>query len=286
MWRRSLLAAICVWLLSGGAASAQAIAQAGTGQRQAAAPNGERPQEKTEAETAGDSRDVAATQSDRPSGANWAEMQRRYKGAFVLSGPKPSRQVALTFDDVPDSRYTPLVLNVLKQQKVKATFFVVGSRALKAPALVRRIHDEGHAIGNHSFNHPDFSKMGIGGMSEQIRSTEAALQRSVGFVPRLIRPPYGEIKNSQLDWAQKQGYTVVNWDVDSSDWRQLGAQTVFLNVTRSVRPGSIILLHAGGGTGQNLYGTVQALPKLIAWLRSHHYEPVTLPELLQLPESK
>ncbi|THF76928.1 polysaccharide deacetylase family protein [Cohnella fermenti] len=223
---------------------------------------------------------------DKPSGASWAEMQRRYKGAFVLSAPKPSRQVALTFDDVPDRRYTPLVLNVLKQQRVKATFFVVGSRALQAPELVRRIHAEGHAIGNHSFDHPNFSKLGIAGMRKQIRATEAALQSTVGFAPRLIRPPYGEIRLSQLDWAQKMGYTVVNWDVDSSDWRQLSAPLVFRNVTSAVRPGSIILLHAGGGTGQNLYGTVKALPKLIEWLRASGYEPVTLPELLQLPESK
>ncbi|MBB6632666.1 polysaccharide deacetylase family protein [Cohnella thailandensis] len=270
MWRRCLTGPLILLLLSGAATGNQGTAFADAERR--LTPAGP---------------EVEAGQFERPSGANWAEMQRRYKGAFVLSAPKPSRrQVALTFDDVPDSRYTPLILNVLKQQNVKATFFVVGSRALKQPGLVRRIHAEGHAIGNHSFDHPDFSKLGIVGMKKQIRTTESALIRSVGFAPRLIRPPYGEIRMSQLNWAQSQGYTVVNWDVDSSDWRQLNAQVVYRNVTSSVRPGSIILLHAGGGAGQNLYGTVNALPKLILWLRTHRYEPVTLPELLQLPERK
>jgi len=270
MWRRCLAGPLILLLLTAAVSDAQGTAFAEAERRLSPA----RPE-------------VEAGQFERPSGASWSEMQRRFKGAFVLSAPKPSRrQVALTFDDVPDSRYTPLILNVLKQQNVKATFFVVGSRALKHPGLVRRIHAEGHAIGNHSFDHPDFSKLGIVGMKKQIRTTESALLRSVGFAPRLIRPPYGEIRMSQLNWAQSQGYTVVNWDVDSSDWRQLSAKAICRNVTSTVRPGSIILLHAGGGSGQNLHGTVKALPELIQWLRVHRYEPVTLPELLHLPERK
>lgn len=222
----------------------------------------------------------------RPRGLDWSEMQRRYRGAFVLSAPRKTRKVALTFDDVPDPRYTPLVLDALKRERVRATFFVVGSRARKHPAIVRRIRREGHAIGNHSYNHPNFSNMSLSEVKNQIGRTERALQETAGIMPRLIRPPYGEIKPSQLEWAQANGYTVVNWDVDSSDWRQLSSRLVFANVTRSVRPGSIILLHAGGGEGQNLYGTVQSLPKLIGWLRSHDFEPVTLPELLNVPETR
>ncbi|CAM3854812.1 polysaccharide deacetylase family protein [Cohnella lubricantis] len=225
-------------------------------------------------------------EASRPRGLDWFEMQRRYKGAFVLSAPRGTRKVALTFDDVPDPRYTPLILNILKQEKVHATFFVVGGRARKHPATVRRIRREGHAIGNHSYNHPDFSGLSLSQMQNQIRRTEKAIQETAGVAPRLIRPPYGEIKPSQLDWARRNGYTVVNWDVDSSDWRQLSSRRVFANVTKSVRPGSIILLHAGGGEGQNLFGTVRSLPLLIAWLRSHDYEPVTLPELLNIPETR
>ncbi|MBB6670964.1 polysaccharide deacetylase family protein [Cohnella nanjingensis] len=222
----------------------------------------------------------------RPSGGNWTELQRRYRGVFVLWASRKSMRVALTFDDVPDPRYTPLVLDVLKRKKAPATFFVVGSRAKKHPALVRRIVAEGHAVGNHSYDHPDLSRLPLSAVKRQIEKTGSEIRRTVGFTPRFIRPPYGEIGAAQLEWAKENGYTVVNWDVDSSDWRQLPPSRVFGNVTRSVRPGSIILLHAGGGQGQNLYGTVKALPQLIDWLRMKHYELVTVPELLGLPERR
>ncbi len=222
---------------------------------------------------------------DKPHKMSWTEMQRRYDGAFVLSAGRQSPKVALTFDDVPDPRYTPKVLDVLKRKGVRATFFVVGTRARKHPEIVKRIRREGHAIGNHSFSHPDFSRLSLAHMKEQVLKTEERLLPLAGFRPKLIRPPYGEIRPDQLDWTRREGYTVVNWDVDSSDWRQLTADQVFRNVTRAVRPGSVVLLHAGGGEGQKLSGTVQALPRIIDWLRNHGYQPVTLPELLDTPES-
>lgn len=224
--------------------------------------------------------------SGKPKKMPWAEMQKRYKGVFVLSAPREVRKVALTFDDVPDPRYTPYVLDVLKRKGVHATFFVVGTRAGKHPNLVRRIHREGHAVGNHSYSHPDFSRTPLAKAQEQIRRTEDRLQWLLGFRPRLFRPPYGEILPNQLEWAKTAGYTVVNWDVDSSDWRQLKSGEVFRNVTTAVRPGSVILMHAGGGEGQNLSGTVEALPRIIDWLRKHDYEPVTLPELIGVPENR
>ncbi len=222
----------------------------------------------------------------KPSGVKWSELERRYEGVFVLSASRGTRKVALTFDDVPDPRFTPKVLDVLKNKKVCATFFVVGTRSLKHPEIVRRIHREGHNIGNHSYSHPDFSKLPLAKVQEQIGRAEKAIGGIVEFRPKLIRPPYGEILPRQLDWAKQRGYTVVNWDVDSADWRQLNADQVFRNVTRSVRPGSVVLMHAGGGEGQNLSGTVKALPRIIDWLRAHDYEPVTLAELLAIPEKR
>jgi peptidoglycan/xylan/chitin deacetylase (PgdA/CDA1 family) len=221
---------------------------------------------------------------DKPSGNRWTDMQRKYEGVFVLSASRGTRKVALTFDDVPDPRYTPKVLDVLHNKKVSATFFVVGTRSRNHPDLVKRIHMEGHNIGNHSYSHPDFSKLSLFKVQEQISCAEKEIQGLVGFQPKLVRPPYGEILPQQLEWAKLKGYTVVNWDVDSSDWRQLTANQVFRNVTSSVRPGSVVLMHAGGGEGQNLSGTVQALPRIIDWLRAHNYEPVTLSELLSIPE--
>lgn len=228
----------------------------------------------------------AGSAKEKPSGMSWSELERKFEGVFVLSAPRGTRKVALTFDDVPDPRFTPAVLDVLKKKGVKATFFVVGSRAKKHPGLVARIHREGHNIGNHSYNHPDFSKLTLREVQDQIRRAEQIISGIVGFKPRLVRPPYGEVIPEQLEWAREQGYTMVNWDVDSADWRQLGAEKVFRNVTRSVRPGSVVLMHAGGGRGQNLSGTVKALPDIIDWLRARGFEPVTLTELLGIPEEK
>ena len=152
--------------------------------------------------------------------------------------------------------------------------------------MLRRINREGHDVGNHSYSHPDFSKLRLDAVQSQILRAEKVIDGIIGYKPRLVRPPYGEIMPEQLEWAKAQGFTVVNWDVDSADWRQLTADKVFKNVTRTVRPGSVILMHAGGGEGQNLEGTVKALPRIIDWLREHRFEPVPLTELLSVPVRK
>lgn len=230
---------------------------------------------------------ASAPKASKPASApvSWSDLQRRYRGVFVLrASSSGGRRVALTFDDVPDPRYTPLVLNVLKRKRVRATFFVVGSRAAKHPGLVRRIVDEGHAVGNHTYSHPELPKLSLGQVKREIERTGAEIKETAGFEPAMIRPPYGDIRPTQLDWARSRGYTVVNWDVDSQDWRQIPSGVVLRNALRGLRPGSIILMHAGGGTGQNLFGTVNALPHLIDQLRAKGYELVTVPELLHIPE--
>lgn len=221
-----------------------------------------------------------------PPGIHWSELERQFEGVFVLSASRDVRKVALTFDDVPDPRFTGQVLDVLKKKQVTATFFVMGTRSQKHPALLRRIVREGHNVGNHSYSHPDFSKLPLEKVQQQITRAEGIIASTIGYAPRLVRPPYGEIMPEQLEWAKAQGYTVVNWDVDSADWRQLTANEVFRNVTRAVRPGSVILMHAGGGEGQSLAGTVKALPRIIDWLREHHYEPVALTELIGIPPER
>ncbi|MFD0675138.1 polysaccharide deacetylase family protein [Cohnella sp. GCM10027633] len=221
-----------------------------------------------------------------PPGIQWTELERRFEGVFVLSASREVRKVALTFDDVPDPRFTGQVLDVLKKKRVKATFFAMGTRSQKHPDLLRRIQREGHDVGNHSYSHPDFSKLPLDKVKSQITRAETVISGIIGYRPKLVRPPYGEIMPEQLEWAKAQGYTVVNWDVDSADWRQLTADEVFRNVTKAVRPGSVILMHAGGGEGQSLAGTVKALPRIIDWLREHHYEPVALTELLGIPAER
>lgn len=225
-------------------------------------------------------------QTGRAKSMSWVTLQKRYPGSFVVWGSRRYRRVALTFDDVPDPRYTPQVLDTLARYKVRGTFFVVGQRAAAHPALVRRMSREGHIIGNHSLNHPVFSRISLYAMQQQVLRTEWILKPLAGYSPRFVRPPYGEITPAQVEWLRGRGYTVVNWDVDSEDWRSLDSNAILINIKRTLQPGSIILQHAGGGEGQDLSGTVAALPRLIKLLRSKGYTIVTLPELLGRPANR
>lgn len=186
-------------------------------------------------------------------GLSLSQLLRKYPETLKTQGPR-RKMIALTFDDVPDPRFTPQLLDVLRKYKVKATFFVVGSRAEKHPALVARMIREGHAIGNHSYNHPQFSKLSMNAFRIQIIRTENILQLLAGYKPKLIRPPYGDINEPQVKWAKSHGYKLVNWNVDSLDWRGLSKNQVKHNILSRAGRGAIILQHGGGGRGSNLQG--------------------------------
>ncbi|HBU82932.1 polysaccharide deacetylase family protein [Paenibacillus sp. UMB7766-LJ446] len=213
------------------------------------------------------------------------QLRQKYADTFKTNGPS-TKKVALTFDDVPDPRFTPQVLDILKKYKVRATFFIVGHRAEKHPDLVKRMVKEGHIVGNHSYNHPQFSKLSMNAFRKQILHTGDIIRNLVGYTPKMIRPPYGDINEQQLQWAAKQHYSIVNWNVDSLDWKGLSKEEVKQNILSAVKPGSIVLQHAGGGVGSILNGTIEALPEVIEELRNRGYELVTLDELLELPKGK
>lgn len=212
-----------------------------------------------------------------------SELMKKYPNTFRTRGPHV-KQVALTFDDVPDPRFTPQVLDVLKKEGVKATFFAVGTRSKKHPQIVARIRREGHAIGNHSYNHAQFNKLTLDQFRDQIERTNRILKSITGIKPRLIRPPYGEINEEQLRWARKNNYKIVNWNVDSLDWKGLSKDEVRHNILSAAGPGAIILQHAGGGVGSDLTGSIEALPEVIAELKKKGYSFVTLPEMLGVSE--
>ncbi|WNS45026.1 polysaccharide deacetylase family protein [Paenibacillus sp. MMS20-IR301] len=214
-----------------------------------------------------------------------SQLLRKYPDTIKTQGPR-SKSIALTFDDVPDPRFTPELLDVLHKYHVKATFFVVGSRAEKHPDLVARMIREGHVIGNHSYNHPEFSKLSMNEFRTQIIRTENILQLMAGYKPRLIRPPYGDINEPQLRWARAHGYKLVNWNVDSLDWRGLSKTQVRNNILARAGKGAIILQHGGGGKGSNLQGTIQALPEIISIMRKRGYSFVTVPQMFQVSKSK
>ena len=212
-----------------------------------------------------------------------AELRAKYPDVFKISGTSQDKRVALTFDDGPDRTFTPQILNVLKQYDVKATFFLIGSRAAEHPDIVRRIVREGHVVGNHSYSHPLFTRLTVGEFAKQIDDSESVLAKLTGYAPKFVRPPYGEITEEQLLWADRRHYMIVNWNVDSLDWKQLAADQVAQNIIGNVKAGAIVLQHSAGGDGQDLSGTVQALPRIIETLRAEGYRLVTIPELLSIP---
>ncbi|UJF35293.1 polysaccharide deacetylase family protein [Paenibacillus hexagrammi] len=215
-----------------------------------------------------------------------SQLVLKYPNTFKLRGPANEKKIALTFDDGPDSRYTPKVLDVLKENHVKATFFLLGAKSSEHPDVVKRIVREGHVIGNHSYSHANLPKLSVQKFQSQIEDTESVLQSLIGYTPRLIRPPYGAINEEQVKWVADHSYLIINWNVDSLDWKSLKSDQVMQNIMRQTKPGSIILQHSGGADSQDLSGTVQALGPLITKLRAAGYTFVTVPELLQVSKSK
>lgn len=201
-------------------------------------------------------------------------------GAY-LRGDRRYRLAAITFDDGPDTTFTPRILDVLKKQGVKATFYVVGKRASVRPDLVKRMVAEGHEVGNHSWNHPSLTKISAVRVHKEIAETHQLLRRLTGKPVRTFRPPYGALNPAILKEATALGYKTVLWNVDSLDWKAgTTRDDVIHNILPQVKPGAIILQHSAGGKGEDLTNTVQALPLVIKTLRGQGYRLVTVSELL------
>ncbi|MDR6226057.1 polysaccharide deacetylase family protein [Desmospora profundinema] len=208
-------------------------------------------------------------------------LQKRYPNIFALAGPSHKNQVALTFDDGPDSKFTPQVLDVLKKHNVPATFFVVGARARALPEVTRRMENENHVIGNHTYWHPNLPKESMERMDWEVRETERAIRTITGKRTTLFRAPYGELAPERVERLGDMGYSVIGWSVDSLDWRQLPTEEIINNVLSNTHPGSIILFHSGGHWTQDLSTMVEALDRIIPRLKADGIRFVTVPELLR-----
>lgn len=209
-----------------------------------------------------------------------ADLHNKYPSTFVLQGPRRKREVALTFDDAPDNNFTPRILDVLKKEGVRATFFVVGNRVEAHPDVVIRMVREGHELGNHSYNHANLPKISDEEFRWQIMKTDSLISQYTGYIPTYVRAPYGNLNEDQIRWLASQHKINVFWNVDSLDWKGLDAEQVETNVLSHVHPGSIILQHAAGGKGEDLSGSVNALPTIINQLRNDGVKLVTVSELL------
>ena len=181
--------------------------------------------------------------------------------------------IALTFDDGPMPE-TGKLLDVLKKEHVTATFFVTGQQAKAHPATLRRMAAEGHAIGNHSFSHPEFWKLSTAGIESQLSRTTAAIRKATGKKVTLFRPPFGESNARIRAIAKKQGLCQILWSVDPLDWRYRNAKEVAKRVLKNARRGAIFLSHDIYPTTRKAWATV--IPKL----KKQGYVFVTVPQLL------
>ena len=195
------------------------------------------------------------------------------------------RRVVLTFDDGPDPKYTPQILEILKKTGVKATFFLVGSRAELYPELVRRIVREGHEIGNHTYTHPNVGLITDSQVKVELNATQRLIEAICGRSTTLFRPPYNADANPNkaeeiqpLLIAQDLGYWIALEDVDTEDWSRPGVAAILERVRNGrVEGGNVILLHDAGGNREQ---TVEALPEIIEYLRNRGDDMVLIADLL------
>ncbi len=189
------------------------------------------------------------------------------------------KAIALTFDDGPWPKTTTQILDILKKNNIKATFFWVGRYLKTYPELGKQVVAAGHAIGNHTWNH-QYIKYNEEGAAREIDRTSSLIEEVTGVKTAMFRPPGGILNNGLAAYAQKKNYAVIMWSADSLDWRT-ATESLIENVMRQANSGGIVLMHDGGG---NRARTVEALPKIIARLRKEGYKFVTVPELLQMQE--
>lgn len=213
-------------------------------------------------------------------------LRKKYPHKLYLNAQVDEKKVALTFDDGPDKRFTPKVLDVLKNHHVKATFFVMGARAKGHPDIVKRIVKEGHAIGNHTYWHPNLVKISHERIEKEVKDTEAVIAELTGVYTRLFRAPYGSLTEDIVEKLASLNYSIFGWSVDSLDWRQLPPKEISINVLSDVHPGAIILYHDGGDWSMDLSGTIQSVDYVITTLKEKGYEFVTVPELLNIEGKK
>ena len=191
-----------------------------------------------------------------------------YKAYFEK---KNRKVVALTFDDGPNSTTTNQALDTLSKYGIKATFFVLGKNVSGNEEILKRMKADGHVIGNHSWSHPVLSKLSLDDAKKQITDTEDALTKVLGSSSKLMRPPYGAITD---DIRNSLDLSFIMWNVDSLDWKSKNEAAILTEIQREVKNGSIILMH-------DIHAeTVNALPKVIDYLKGQGYDFVTIPDLL------
>jgi len=189
--------------------------------------------------------------------------------------------VAITFDDGP-SIYTNKILKVLRDNDIRATFFVIGENVKEYPKIVAKAYKEGHVIANHTYSHSYLPNLSGYKIEDELTKTGELINSTIGVYPSLFRPPYGACSVKSRRVARNLGLKTILWSSISEDYNfnNITPEKISFEIMRLVGPGAIICLHDGGGNRQK---TVDALKIIIQTLRSKEYEFLTIPELLDIP---
>ncbi len=193
--------------------------------------------------------------------------------AFQVDEP----YIALTFDDGPNPATTPRLLDMLKERGVRATFFVLGTRAAQHPDLLRRIVEEGHELANHSWNHPQLPKLTVAAAEKQITDTDDAIFNATGQRTAYMRPPYGAMRGPLQEHLNKKfGISFIYWSIDPLDWKNRDPKLVHERIVTQAAPGAIVLAHDIHPT------TVNAMPQVLDDLIAKGYRFGTLSQMIEM----
>lgn len=205
---------------------------------------------------------------NRPATKNYA-----LRDDILVRGNTDLREVAFTFDDGPKPEIARELLNILGREGVRATFFVVGKQVEQHPELVRRMMNEGHEVGNHTFNHPRLDGMSPERIRAEIASCDKAILKATGARSNLFRPPGMRYDDVVIDAAQALNYVTVHWNTVARDFGKVDSSDIAERVIKNAKPGGVILLHGHPET-------LKALPEIIRDLRGKGYRFVTVTQML------
>lgn len=195
---------------------------------------------------------------------------------LVYHGSREKKLVALTFDDGPDTESTPKIIAILNHYHLKGTFFLIGQKARLYPDVVKQIVTNGHAVGNHTWDHLPLTSLDPDTIKAEVVQTDDFIASITGWHTRLVRPPYGAANPGVVALINQMGYSVVDWSVDTRDWAGTPPDRIMQFVKNQVGPGGIILFHSL----PRRQNTLTVLPEVIEYLQQQGYSCVTVPELL------
>jgi len=207
----------------------------------------------------------------------WA---RNHSKKVLRRGPVQKKEIALTFDDGPNPSYTTRLLDILKEHQVPATFFIMGRQAQRYPDIVKRIIEEGHTLGLHSYSHRHAWLMSPIATIRDMNRTYNILKDMLGKAPNWYRPPWGTFNLISMFAAKRLNLKVAYWSIEAQDWaKDTTVEHIYNTVINKIHPGAIIVLHDNQGAPGAPERTLKALPTIIDTLKRQGFRFVSLDEM-------